>query len=170
MPGTVKRLDARTLRALAHPLRVRIVGDLRIHGPATASMLAERLGESSGATSYHLRVLAEHDFVVEAPERNRGRERWWRAAQDMTSWQSADFADDPEARAADEWLTGFAAHHGMEELDEWMRVRGQADPAWVAACEASDYVARMTPAELRSMLDEIGEVIERHITATGFVP
>jgi DNA-binding transcriptional ArsR family regulator len=27
-------------------------------GPATASMLARELGESSGATSYHLRALA----------------------------------------------------------------------------------------------------------------
>src|SRR5262245_23670485 len=128
-------------------------------------MLGERLGESSGATSYHLRVLAEHDFVVEDTERNRGRERWWRSAQEMTSWQSADFADDPDARAADEWLTGFAARRGMEELDEWMSVRGQADPRWIAACEASDYFAHMTPDQLRGMLDELNATILRHVNA-----
>jgi DNA-binding transcriptional ArsR family regulator len=144
---------------------VRIVGSLRIDGPATATMLAERLGESSGATSYHLRALAEHGFVAEDAARNRGRERWWKAAQEMTSWSSADFTDDPEAQAADEWLTGFAVHRGMEELDEWLRVREQADASWIAAGEASDYFARMTPRELRAMLDEINAVVQRHIDA-----
>lgn len=165
MPKTIKRLDTTSLRALAHPLRVRLLGALRIHGPATATMLAERLGESSGATSYHLRALAEHDFIVEDTERNRGRQRWWKSAQEMTSWSSADFVDDPEARAADEWLTGFAVHRGMEEVDEWIRARGEADVRWIEACETSDYFARMTPTELRTMLDELHEVVQRHIDA-----
>ena len=42
-------------------------------------------------------ALAKHGFVVPAPELERdGRERWWRAAHDMTSWRSEDFLDDPE--------------------------------------------------------------------------
>src|SRR5918995_753869 len=94
----VKRLDGGSLRALAHPLRVRILSVLRGQGRATATILGERLGESSGATSYHLRVLAEHGFVVDEPTRNRGRERWWRAAQDMTAWQPPPFFDDPHER------------------------------------------------------------------------
>ncbi|MYV61205.1 helix-turn-helix domain-containing protein, partial [Streptomyces sp. SID4931] len=60
--GTDRRMhtvDARTLRSLAHPLRIRLLNALREFGPATASKLGERLGESSGATSYHLRQLAE---------------------------------------------------------------------------------------------------------------
>ncbi|NEE24033.1 helix-turn-helix transcriptional regulator, partial [Streptomyces sp. SID7982] len=59
--GTDRRMhnvDARTLRSLAHPLRIRLLNTLREFGPATASKLGERLGESSGATSYHLRQLA----------------------------------------------------------------------------------------------------------------
>ena len=47
-----------TLRALTHPLRTRLLGALRVDGPATASELGRRFGESSGATSYHLRRLA----------------------------------------------------------------------------------------------------------------
>jgi len=73
-------LDLTALRALAHPLRVEIMNELSDFGPATASMLAERLGESSGATSYHLRQLAKHDIIVEDTERGSGRERWWRMA------------------------------------------------------------------------------------------
>src|SRR4051812_14770407 len=55
--------DVRALRALAHPLRNRLLGLLRLDGPATASRLARVVGESSGATSYHLRQLAAYGFV-----------------------------------------------------------------------------------------------------------
>ena len=57
-------LDARSLRGLAHPLRMRLLSALRRGGPATASQLAEKLGESSGATSYHLRQLAAHPAAL----------------------------------------------------------------------------------------------------------
>src|SRR5262249_49397368 len=62
--------------AMAHPLRLEILG-LLVEGPATASMLARRLGESSGTTSYHLRVLARAGAVVETPARGSRRARWW---------------------------------------------------------------------------------------------
>ena len=70
-------IDMTALKVLAHPLRVQIIDALSQHGPATASGLAERLGESSGATSYHLRQLARHEFVRELAGRGTGRERWW---------------------------------------------------------------------------------------------
>ena len=44
-------------------------------GPSTASMLAREAGESSGATSYHLRELAKAGFVEEDPERGNARDR-----------------------------------------------------------------------------------------------
>src|SRR5688572_10834361 len=70
-------LDLESLKGLAHPLRVKILDLLSTYGPATATGLAERLGESSGATSYHLRQLARHGFVREVEGRGTGRERWW---------------------------------------------------------------------------------------------
>ena len=54
----VQVTDVRALRALAHPLRNRLLGQLRLNGPATASQLGRVVGESSGSTSYHLRQLA----------------------------------------------------------------------------------------------------------------
>ena len=71
--------DAAELRALRHPLRRRMLQTLRRNGPATATALARALGENTGATSYHLRQLAEHGFVEDDPDRGHGRERWWRA-------------------------------------------------------------------------------------------
>src|SRR3954465_1992598 len=69
--------DARALRALSHPRRLELLALLRFEGESTATLLARRLGESSGATSYHLRQLAQHGFIEEAPARG-GRERYWR--------------------------------------------------------------------------------------------
>jgi predicted ArsR family transcriptional regulator len=161
-PMRVKHLDPRSVRALAHPLRVRLLGSLRFDGPGTASILGERLGESSGATSYHLRVLADHGFIEEDPSRGRGRERWWRSAHNATSWRPEQFRGDPDAEAAEQWLSGFVARQGMEWLDDWLQRRPSADPAWVNASAESDYRLQMTPHELRALVDELHTVIQRH--------
>jgi DNA-binding transcriptional ArsR family regulator len=76
MPKHADELDVTAVRALAHPLRLRMLDLLRFDGPATATMLAGRVGESSGSTSYHLRQLARHEFIEEVVKRG-GRERWW---------------------------------------------------------------------------------------------
>ena len=53
------RLDTTSVKVLAHPLRSRLLGALRLGGPATATALAARLATNSGAASYHLRRMAE---------------------------------------------------------------------------------------------------------------
>ncbi len=161
----IKHLDGESLRAMAHPLRVRIQGSLRNEGPATATMLAERLGESSGATSYHLRVLAAHGFVDEDVSRGTARERWWRLSHDMTSWRSERFHDDPDERAAEQWLSGFLARQAMEWIDDWQARRPSADPAWLAAAEQDDYGLDMTAPQVEAMLAEVHDVVLRHLDA-----
>ena len=92
--------DERALEALAHPLRWRLLALLRADGPATATRLAERVQESSGLTSYHLRKLAEVGLVEEDRDRGTRRERWWRAVHEVTNWSPADFLGNPAARQA----------------------------------------------------------------------
>src|SRR4051795_2876431 len=58
--------DPRAMRAYAHPIRLRLLGLLRRHGPLTATQAAARLGESSGTTSFHLRQLAKYGFCEPA--------------------------------------------------------------------------------------------------------
>ena len=65
--------DVAELRALAHPMRQRILRRLHEAGPATSTTLARDLGENSGIMSYHLRLLAEHDFVREVPGAGQGQ-------------------------------------------------------------------------------------------------
>lgn len=160
----VKRLDPSSLKTLAHPLRVRIVSSLRAEGPATATHLAKRLRESSGLTSYHLRVLADAGLVEDDPDApGTGRERWWRAAHDMTSWQPSDAGDDPDTQAAEQWLTGFTARQGMAWLDEWLQRRPDADPDWREASETNDYFVDLTPGELRELLRELDGIVRRRL-------
>ena len=94
-----RSLGAREVKALAHPLRLRLLESLA-DGPATASMLARDLGESSGATSYHLRALAAVGLIVEDFERRKGRERWWKREPSRVGLISSAPAEDPEYDAA----------------------------------------------------------------------
>ena len=66
MKRAIELTDPRALRALAHPLRVKLLGLLRLEGPMTASDAGRRVGESSGSASYHLRQLERYGLVEEA--------------------------------------------------------------------------------------------------------
>jgi predicted ArsR family transcriptional regulator len=150
------------LRGLAHPLRSRLLGALRFHGPATSTALAARLGTNSGATSYHLRQLAELGLVEDDPERSTGRDRWWRAAHDSTAWTSSQFEDDPEGRAADDWLLRHQAHVSSRWLNDWLERRDDWPAAWRDAAEQSDYHLDLTPDALRALSDELHQIVRRH--------
>jgi DNA-binding transcriptional ArsR family regulator len=160
---TYQLTDPEALKALAHPLRGKLLAALRLDGPATASMLGRRYGESSGATSYHLRVLARYGFVEDDPERSRGRERWWRASHELTEWTASAFlgAEPGEGEAARQFLRRVLADYArwqarwVDELEDW-------DPAWQEAAELSDLVLRLTPKQLAALRDELVETIFRY--------
>ena len=161
MPPRLRTIDdARLLRAMAHPLRLRLIGALRKDGPATASELGRRLGESSGATSYHLRILAKYGFVEDDLGRNRGRERWWRASDEGVEW-STD-TDDLGVVEADRVLgRQLVAEYGRW-LQRWYAETPSWPRAWRAAACATDQWFELTPAELRELADEMLAVLARY--------
>jgi len=129
-----RTLDMTSLKALAHPLRVQILDTLSQYGESTASGLAERLGESSGATSYHLRQLAKHGFVREVAGKGTARERWWERTPGGITFNPRDVSDTVAGRAAGEmvlrqWqqnkeslVTDFLMH-GLDVFSaEWLDV------------------------------------------------
>ncbi|MEV2228850.1 helix-turn-helix domain-containing protein [Streptomyces phaeochromogenes] len=75
--------DPAALKALAHPLRLKILRHLAVSGPATSTTLAAALGENTGTLSYHLRRLERGGFIEDVPERPNSRERWWRAVRGL---------------------------------------------------------------------------------------
>ncbi|MGA5501156.1 ArsR/SmtB family transcription factor [Streptomyces umbrinus] len=84
-PGGERRTvsDPAALKALAHPLRLKILRHLAVSGPATSTTLAAALGENTGTLSYHLRRLERGGFIEDVPERPNSRERWWRAVRGL---------------------------------------------------------------------------------------
>jgi DNA-binding transcriptional ArsR family regulator len=98
--------DARRWKALAHPLRQEMLRHLDQHGPATSTTLAQALGESTGTTSYHLRVLAGAGVIEEVPEHGDGRERWWRTFPVDHTEPDYDSLSPQDREALDEWRAG----------------------------------------------------------------
>jgi DNA-binding transcriptional ArsR family regulator len=160
--GRVYRLDARTLRAIAHPLRMRMLGLLRMEGPATATSLAARVGESSGTTSWHLRQLAEHGFIEEDTERGNRRERWWRAAHEYTNVEFADFIDDPEDAGALSVFMHEALNFYYRNAATFVAQAQTWSREWVEAADLSDDHLPLTPEELARLRDELHEVVLRY--------
>ncbi|WP_445401445.1 ArsR/SmtB family transcription factor [Streptomyces sp. LE64] len=163
----VRHLDARTLRGLAHPLRMALLGALRRGGPATASQLAGKLGESSGATSYHLRQLAVYGFVEDAPEQGRGRERWWRAVDEGTDFGHELMQDtDPETRGAASVFLHEIANIHSRELTTWIATREDWSEEWARATDLSDFTLRLTPEESRELSERMHALLAEYRPAT----
>jgi predicted ArsR family transcriptional regulator len=159
-PGGNVTLDARNLRGIAHPVRVRLLGMLRDEGPSTATRLADRLGLNSGATSYHLRQLESYGFIVEDEDRGNGRERWWRAAHQSTVARGAELLRSEAGDLAEAYLRSIAAVYAdamQRAIDEW----GTLPDSWRGIGTLSDFALRLAPAELKELLDEILAVVSR---------
>src|ERR671937_2498370 len=113
----LKLTDPMALRAVAHPMRLRLLGLLRHEGALTATQAAERVGESPAACSFHLRQLAKYGLVEEAGG-GRGRERPWRATAQITDWPAV--SDDPAFAPAAQLLETVLAERYFERLMRWL--------------------------------------------------
>ena len=151
-------LDARGMRALAHPVRLAILRQLRENGPNTATGLSSEVGASPSVTSWHLRHLAEHGLVEDAPSDGRGRKRWWQAAGQGFRFSAA--AEDPEAAVllrdaleqSEGDLVGEWSTHTRPRLEvEWLQVASRWNTGLIA-----------TPDELRR-LDRALEELVAHL-------
>ncbi len=147
------------LKALTHPVRLRMLGLLRAEGPATATQLAARLGLNTGATSYHLRQLAQHGFVVDDAERGNGRDRWWRAAHQSTRTSRPDPSDQEAAETHDAY-TQVVAMVLTEQLQRAVEERPLLPEEWRRACTVSDWGVRLTARRARALLEALVAVIE----------
>lgn len=153
-------LDAKGLRALAHPVRVQVVGLLRKHGPSTATRLAELLNINSGAASYHLRRLAAAGFVQEDTARGNARERWWRAVH-WSTWLNDPHLIEREPEAALAYLQSVAATHTLR-VQRAINELQTMPPAWRNATDMSDWGLRLTPQEATALREELWAVVTRH--------
>lgn len=167
MPARPPRLtDPKSLRALSHPLRwklMRLIGD---EETATATRCAEVLGESVASCSYHLNMLAKYGFIEEAPG-GQGREKPWRNSMERLSI-SAEGLDD-EGRSVAAAATSAFLENQFEEIRELLPTVDDEPPEWRDSLGTSSTRLYLTAAELAELATRVQEVVEEY-TERGAKP
>ncbi|WP_208020998.1 winged helix-turn-helix domain-containing protein [Verrucosispora sioxanthis] len=146
--------DPADLKAVAHPLRVRLLAALREHGPATATELARLLDTESGSTSYHLRVLARHGFVTEsALGRRHPRERRWAAVHLTTGWSNTELSASDAGRQAAAMMRRRQVEVLVGDVEHFEAHLDDLDPEWVEAAGIGDVVTRLSRSSVAELWD-----------------
>jgi DNA-binding transcriptional ArsR family regulator len=149
--------DASRWKAMSHPLRREMLRHLDEHGPATSTTLAEALGENTGTTSYHLRVLADAGVIEEVPERANGRERWWRTFPVDHREPDYDTLSAGERAALDEWRAQQIPGE-LELVNRFIRDVRQHGP-WARASRAGGYY---TAGDLEALHEEYVALLHKY--------
>lgn len=153
--------DPAVLDALSHPVRLDLLAYLMSRGPATASECARAVGDTPSNSSYHLRVLARH-ALVEPADSDDGRERPWRAR--VTGFSTDLDGGVDEAGAARVAAASIQLDYQLAR--EHLRTRDQLAPEWRGIDAHANYGLRVTPAELRRIVDQIDGIVRPYIAAT----
>jgi len=157
-----RTLDAGALKALAHPLRVQIYDLLSESGPQTSSTLAALIGETSGATSYHLRALAAQDLIREVPERGTGRERWWERPKGSITLPSPNNEMSPASRAAAQIVNAeFFRQRNQRLMDYIARPRTELPEEWRELGLIMDTTLHLTAEQMVEVQRELEALLER---------
>lgn len=156
----VRMLDASALKALAHPLRVRIYDILSQFGPQTASSLAEMTGESTGATSYHLRALAKHDLIREVDDRGTARERWWERPRGGISFTNPEAMKTPSGKAATQAVMTEFLNRRHQQLMRYVAETILDPEGYEDEAAISTATARMTVEQTVELISGIQKLID----------
>jgi DNA-binding transcriptional ArsR family regulator len=158
-------LTPRRLRGLVHPVRIRLLYLLETDGPATASELGRRIGQSSGVTSYHVRILAELGFVEEDTERGNGRDRWWRTKyrNSVFSFRSPDDPGDPETvELAEQYMRMVVSGYHERMVSYIDSLSGRLDQLSILPWTFSETAIELTHDEARELTAEVTALIHRY--------
>jgi DNA-binding transcriptional ArsR family regulator len=147
-----KVVDARRMRAVAHPMRIALLEALGREGPLTATRAAELLNDTPGNMSWHLQTLAKYGFVEEAGG-GRGRSRPWRRVA-----ETLDFATStggPDQAAAGDALEAVYMERNFSLLREWWARRRSYPVKWRKAASPSNSVTYLTADELKKLGEDV---------------
>jgi len=153
--------DPRTLRALAHPLRLALLDLLDREGTLTATRAAELTGENSANCSFHLRQLARHRFVEQA-EPADGREKPWRRS---AAGERVPTTRNRKTLVASAAVGALILERLASEAGAFWRERAAEDVPWQDASLLTSETLHLTRDELRELSREIGAAFERRAAA-----
>jgi DNA-binding transcriptional ArsR family regulator len=172
MPVRRKELDAASLKALAHPLRVQILRLLELREQMSVTSLATELGETTGAISYHLRQLARHGLVEEGDTEDAEqpdakpvvgrRRRLWRMAVDEIHMSGMAFMENEDTREAAGFLLREFTSSRSRRLAHWFSTATSWPEEWQKASSDMDGTLTLDPAQTRALADELKAVIDRY--------
>lgn len=141
------------LRALAHPVRLRILS-LLTGADLTAADVARELGITHANASYHLRfLLAAGEIVVSGEETIRGG----RAKRYRHPWRPEDRPQAPATRPAGAEAVQLIVRAGTEELLRRSRHRRPGIPS--VFTDAELWVDAETWERARALLDEASALV-----------
>jgi DNA-binding transcriptional ArsR family regulator len=150
---------------MSHPLRRQMLSYLAEHEAATATTIGASLGENTGVTSYHLRVLADAGVIEELPERAHGRERWWRAIPADLREPDYDSLSPADRAALDAWRAGQIPAE-LELVSRFVRELRQHGN-WAKAYRAVRY---FTLGDLEEFFDDYAALVARHSHSAADAP
>jgi DNA-binding transcriptional ArsR family regulator len=148
------------MRALAHPLRLNLLRELSLHGPATATQLAQRVGVSVPSAGYHLQQLAKYGFIEDAERPERGRDRPWRARARGLRW-SAGTDRSPDFVAASRLLREQFTAEALSALNSYWQSEDNHSPQWREAAFLLGDTAYMDPHDVQEFNEQLRALIAR---------
>lgn len=155
--------DLGTLKAIAHPLRMRLYRALFVARTATASQLAEQVDEAVSLVSYHLRKLAEHGLIEEAEAQSAdGRERWWQPSSYGFSIHEEDMNGAPELAAASAAFGRTVNEQRTEMHRRFLDERLTWSDEWRSAAISSEWLPRLTAAELAALGKDLDALLRKY--------
>jgi len=159
-PEPRKLTDPRSMRAVAHPVRIALLEVLGTEGPLTATQAGEHIGESPTTCSFHLRQLAKYGFIEEVGTTG-GRRRPWRLVN--TGLTFSDVSDDAETRLAATALSRVMHDFYLDRLKEGLALRRDTPTEWQKATGASEFLLYVTVDELHEIDEQVQRLIKPYI-------
>lgn len=148
--------DPKALRALAHPLRWKLIDLIGSETTATATRCAEVLGESVASCSYHLGMLAKYGYIEQEPERG-GREKPWRLTSPDQDLRPLGL--DAEGELAAEAALEVFLDHETERTKSRFRRAGLEPAPWQPT--VSGTTTWLTEAEFATVKHQLADILER---------
>lgn len=155
--GQVVAKDPASIRALAHPLRLRILALLDDEGEVTATRCAQVTGESVASCSFHLRMLAKYGYVERGEQ--RGKEKPWRSVG--RGRQTRFDPDVPESLHAAGAVASLMIDQETARLRAWLAGAAADDPQWLLASTMSGASFYATREELDALAREVEGLTDR---------
>ena len=151
--------DPKVLRAIAHPLRNRILGELSAQGSMRAADIARDLDIPANQASFHLRSLAKYGLVEEDPAAAHDRrDRVWRRVHEGgLRINLAELEESPGGKAAATVFRRNAAAWGHLIVEQIYAHEGAPNDA----SSLREVALRLTDDEAKKVGRDLAAVIDR---------